>query len=850
MKVKGFRQLAVLALLALFSVSGQAQLYKWVDEDGNVFYSDKVPEGTKGSEVTTGNSIGSAPKAQQSTAKPIIRPYEKTARRLHILDTRYRWKREAESSQTSKIGVYHVGKGCVSRGAITTPDAFIHHKSFFPSERRMTKSINKVVLGLDYEAEQTDKYRLLDRLKKTGGLSLHAEIVEMKIKTCAPNIRDSERLLPVEEIRASRFYRNKVNLQVQWQVRDNRDQDVIYETVTAGSYNGWHQQTSPHNAISNALEAATLQLFTDADLVASVLVEEDRSPPGDITVASLQPIRSSGKTAALYVAVDHSNWTSNKSNNSEIGNMLFGENCTAARPLPLGFALANNRWLEPKTQKISNSIVNRARPLGYAVNPATPDTLQQLQKSTGYSLNAKLYKLSYDTCAPSMSASSKYKPIGELSSRKMNRNRLHVWIEWELKADRNRMLLYRSSTMGFAGDLVTKNAGDQVLNAAIGMATEQLFADPKFIDMLAVEGRALPKNEPFADQSGSSVKGIVLGPKQTAQKLILVSATDPWQSLDQDQIGQYAFGPDCTPFQQRQWPQALNEQSRHFSSGATIAVSQHKVIRSLGYDVQITNEYDALKLKRRLKLPSLQGQLVRLRFDSCAPELDENVVFSDRQISARRFQRHRVIVTVHWQLIDAAEDKLLHETTVSGVADSWQLNSRGQDVVGLAIEDATNRLFAQPRFIAQITDTPEEEKSFFGELFSMFESEPAAEAAMPKPETPEDWVIHNAMVKADASRAYSELHRVRLSMQTHYQTEGEWPDSLDSLGYAPDAFYSVPQIEDVFVSADGSIVADLAKNFGEAKTITLQPNGESWREWRCSSNLKQQHLPASCEQER
>ena len=53
----------------------------------------------------------------------------------------------------------------------------------------MTKSINKVVLGLDYEAEQTDKYRLLDRLKKTGGLSLHAEIVEMKIKTIARQSR-------------------------------------------------------------------------------------------------------------------------------------------------------------------------------------------------------------------------------------------------------------------------------------------------------------------------------------------------------------------------------------------------------------------------------------------------------------------------------------------------------------------------------------------------------------------------------------------------------------------------------------------------------------------------------------
>jgi len=184
MSRKFLSAILALTLLALAAFDGQAQLYKWVDEKGKIHYSDKEP----GEETSTKviprdqNSGGQYQQASTTTARPVIRPYEKTARKLHLLDIRYLWKSESHVNETTKIGVYHTGKACTSRGAMNTPDIFVYHKSLFPSEADLTYRINKIINGLDYDSERTEKYRLLGRLKKTGGLSLHAEIVAMDFR--------------------------------------------------------------------------------------------------------------------------------------------------------------------------------------------------------------------------------------------------------------------------------------------------------------------------------------------------------------------------------------------------------------------------------------------------------------------------------------------------------------------------------------------------------------------------------------------------------------------------------------------------------------------------------------------
>ncbi len=851
MSRKFLSAILVLTLLALASFNGQAQLYKWVDEKGKIHYSDKEP----GEETSTKvirrdqNSGGQNQQASTTSARPVIRPYEKTARKLHLLDTRYLWKSESHVNETTKIGVFHSGKGCTSRGAMNTPDIFVYHKSLFPSESDLTYRINKIINGLDYDSERTEKYRLLGRLKKTGGLSLHAEIVAMDFNTCAPGIRKSERLKKIESISTHRFTKNRVKLQVNWQLRTNRDQDVVYEVTTAGNYNGWSQSTTSKTAIGNALESAVLALFSDQAFIARILVEEDGSGLDDLQHSSLLPINSDQKTRTrkLFVVADGKAWIKDQQSQAEIGQLLFGENCAAKKPMPLGVALNHKKWLAADAYRASDAIVKQTRPLGYSISPASSDALTKLENSGGYSLNARLVRLTYDACAPSLSASTRYKPIDQVSFKYLTRNRIQVWVEWTLKTDRNSKLLYRTSTMGFAGSLLTDKRGEEAMSEAIGMAAEQLFADRDFIGLITVKPRDPAPAQSFAAKDNSSVKGIVMAGNQQATKLILVSATNPWNRIPADKsVGFYAYGADCTPFEDRSWPQTLNDHPRIFPDAGEIINAESKVVKSLGYPAQVADEYSVVSMKRKLGGYSLHADIVDIRFDSCAPELDEDIVYSKRKISSSQFKRHRVIVRINWKLVGASDDQVLYQKMTEGVADSWLLNAKGKKVFSLAVENATSQLFAQPAFVANlVTDGQQEEPGFFGNLLSFLNSQDGADSDAGA------GLTNRFVLQAHAAQAFSEISVLKVGALQHYMMEGDWPDSLPAMGYSASTFNNSDTISHVNLQPDGSIVVELKEMFGADKIITLNPetdNGDvGMNRWHCSSNLDSAFLPQNCE---
>ena len=838
-------RILVLIILTLTSVDSLAELFKWVDENGKIHYSDKNP----GQEIDS-KVIPSAEDVNQlptsAALKPIIRPYEKTSRKLHLLDTRYLWKKESEVNKTSKIGVYHTGKGCTSRGAIYTPDVFVHHRTLFPDESKLANRINKIIKGLDYESERTEKYRLLGRLKKTGGLSLHAEIIAMDINTCAPGIRKSERLGPIEKISARRFTKNRVRLQVNWQLRTNRDQDIIYEAVTPGSFNGWNQSSSSNTAIGNALESAVLTLFSDQNFIDKILVEEDGSAPGEIQKASLNPIRSDTRTRKLFVAVNAKHWIDIKQPEEQIGHILFGENCAAKKPLQLNIALNNQKWLASNAQQTSNAIVKRTRPLGYSVNPASADTLSRLETTGGYSLNAKLVKVAYDACAPSLPSSAKYRPLEKSSFRKLTRNRLQVWIEWTLKTDRNQKLLYRTLTVGFAGSLLTDTRGADAMSDAIGMAAEQLFADREFVDLITLKARNLPAEQVFAAKQDPSVRGIAITGEQQAKNLFIVTEDNPWTRIPvKKSIGVYAFGAECTPFREREWPQAINDQPRNFPDSGEIIAAESKIVKSLGYPVRVADSYSVVNLKRKLGGYSLHAEFVDLRFDSCAPDLNEDVVFSNRKLSASQFKRHRAIVTVNWKLVGATNNDILFQKVTEGLADSWLVNSKGNRILSMAIENATTQLFASQEFVANLVLDSEEEKGFFNNLFSFMNKDDEADSSVDQNSA------NRYVLQAHAAQAFSEINTLKIGSIQHFMMAGDWPDSLSEMGFSETSFNNSESISYVNLQPDGSIVVELKELFGNDKVITLSPEIDdgsmSMNRWHCSSNLAQSYLPQNCE---
>ena len=277
--------------------NAQAQLYKWVDDEGNVHYSDQQPADDTEASVVADPQPQSNSSSTATSVQPLMRPYDRKARKLHLSDVRYRWKAESHSGITSKVGVYHTGRACTTRGAIMAPDVFIHHGSLLPSETKLAYRVGNVLEGLDYESEHNDRYRLPGRMQKTGGLSLHAEIIDLDLQTCAPGTRKSERLTPMESIGVHRFSKNRVHLMVRWRLKDNRDQDLVYEATIPGSFNGWNQKINTGKAMENALESSVLALFSDRDFVAGLLLDK-----GESVVSAESPVTESTPASTSTVS--------------------------------------------------------------------------------------------------------------------------------------------------------------------------------------------------------------------------------------------------------------------------------------------------------------------------------------------------------------------------------------------------------------------------------------------------------------------------------------------------------------------------------------------------------------------
>jgi hypothetical protein len=263
----------LLTFLLVFATPTRAVLYKWVDDDGNIHYSDEQPSEAK--QITTIIDYTATESKLSPTDTPLIKPYDKYVKKLLLLDTEYLWKKPSHKSKSVRLGVFSTGTGCTSVGAIKSHEIATRHSSLFPEEYRLAFRIKDVVQNLGYAADRTDKRLLeIDEIG-LGGLILRSTIIAMKFHTCAPGIKKQAIQRPIEDLALHRFKRHRIELKISWELRSRDDKRVLYQTVTSGRYSAWHKLTRSQIAVEKAVESATLNLFSDSKFVDKLFTAEN-----------------------------------------------------------------------------------------------------------------------------------------------------------------------------------------------------------------------------------------------------------------------------------------------------------------------------------------------------------------------------------------------------------------------------------------------------------------------------------------------------------------------------------------------------------------------------------------------
>ena len=263
------KHIVALFVLSIPSFDGVADLYKWVDENGNTHYSDKAPESSNKTVIQPDQNPATKAYSSIEIKEPIIKPYETESREILLAEVTYQWRKKSESNKVKKIGAYYLGDYCSSRGPITVPQVYLHHSQFFPSETALPRSIKSTAESFGYDTEVTFPKYLIKRLAESDSVYLQAEIAELNLHSCAPVYKPAAFTSP-KELKARQFKRNRVYLEIKWQLMEGREQQVIYETVTRAFQDDWHQIRSVEDVIISAVRLGTANLFADEKFIEKI----------------------------------------------------------------------------------------------------------------------------------------------------------------------------------------------------------------------------------------------------------------------------------------------------------------------------------------------------------------------------------------------------------------------------------------------------------------------------------------------------------------------------------------------------------------------------------------------------
>lgn len=716
----------------LFSLMANAQLYRWVDENGKVSYSDKKPSNTDGVEtreiVAINKSFFEAAEATERP-QPILKSYDRSTREIHFLNAEYFWKKYKNKGKKINLGTYFTGVQCRENKSIVVPDVYLVHKSFFPTEKNMTRKAIRVMRSLEFEAKSTSSYDLQGRLKKGGGLSLHPLVEAIEIETCAPQKMKNnytQKTKTIEDLSAGSFRNQKIKLSIRWQLKDNRDQDVIYDKVIVGFFDNLGSKSiSVSGAIESAMEDAALRLMGDLDFVDLLYVEEDL-PHNNTNALELERALRVSPNKVKAIDFNFNNLLTSSGiemQGASAGRLLFGSRCSAAKEVTWGEMDKLGRR-KPNMDSIPSSIMSEIRRIGYVLHEGVSTATNSEGKKA--ILTANLSKFVVNMCAPSKDSATKYADTSVLASS-FNRFMVDSEIKWTLQSARGEKPELILITKGRGGNLAFNSKFDTALAASIESAVNDFLARQEVVGALLLNKKEKPFLQSTVFNNPEKYQPIMRSSNLNVEQVILTvgSGVNEWRRMkfENSAIGTYAIDQECHPYADRIWPDAYNDHEDFFPDYNQLSSALGGVVmQGLDYPFLTVGENTALKQQRRSKKLRLKFSIIDLKADACAPSVVDNggsnvnyAIFK----SKRKLKRHRIQLSVLWQLVSVEQD-VVFEALTKGYANNWKFDVPARQTFMEAYTDAAEGLFSQQIFIDALASKAQDAKGssgFFGAIY-------------------------------------------------------------------------------------------------------------------------------------
>lgn len=290
-----------LALLLTSAVTARAEIYKWVDENGQTRYSDRPPPGKAD---TTVMGRGTAPSADgaktprlSAAGRPIANPDPGNSRSVKLERVMLKL-RGAAAGENPVIGeawrfspsVFQQLTDLVQRGekprstlpCVKDGDLELHNANFVLSKTRFDPLFYGVLAENGYRAAD-ESAKLFERQESAAAdLSIAGVVTAVEMKYCG--MGNSATL--------NEYSQNATTMEVHWEVFDNLQRKVVFKADTSGQDDFFHQAPRYQGTIQSmgfAFSAAARNLLANQEFVDVLLKRSgtaSQNPKGKGTLTS------------------------------------------------------------------------------------------------------------------------------------------------------------------------------------------------------------------------------------------------------------------------------------------------------------------------------------------------------------------------------------------------------------------------------------------------------------------------------------------------------------------------------------------------------------------------------------
>jgi S1-C subfamily serine protease len=285
----------LLVLLLTSAVTAQAEIYKWVDENGQTRYSDRPPPGKADATVTgrgtsTPSADGTKPQRISPAGKPIANPDPGNSRSIKLERVVLKL-RGAAAGENPVIGegwrfapsVFQQLAELAQRGekprtslpCVKDGKLELHNANFVLSKTRFDPLFYGVFTENGYRTAD-ESAKLFDRQESAAAdLSIAGVVTAIDIKYCG--MGNSSTL--------NEYSQNATTMEIHWEVFDNLQRKVVFKADTSGKDDFLHQAPRYQGTVQSmgfAFSAAARSLLANQELV-DVLLQRGGTPSANVS---------------------------------------------------------------------------------------------------------------------------------------------------------------------------------------------------------------------------------------------------------------------------------------------------------------------------------------------------------------------------------------------------------------------------------------------------------------------------------------------------------------------------------------------------------------------------------------